>query len=91
MECDGIVTRTSTTDFADFFRVAAYSVEGWDGSVTLDQFAFSQTIDTFAAQITCTNADVSISGTIAFNVQNIIPGAGVLPLRQSGKHLWVRQ
>ena len=49
---------------------------GWDGSVQLDQFAVSQTIDTFAAQITCTNADVSISGTIALNVQNTTPGGG---------------
>jgi len=49
---------------------------GWDGSVTLDQYAYSQSIDTLAAQITCTNDDVSITGTIAYNVQNTTPGEG---------------
>jgi len=49
---------------------------GWSGGMQLDQFVWSTTLDTFAAQIACTNADVSINGTIALNVTNTTPNQG---------------
>jgi len=55
----------------------------YDASMQLDQFGFTSTdpqpLDTFAAQISCSDADVSITGTIAFNAQNTTPTT-VLPL-----------
>ncbi len=50
---------------------------GYSAALELDQFAFSQdSIETFAAQFFCVNANVAISGTIAYKMSNSTPHMG---------------
>ncbi len=49
---------------------------GYTARMELDQFAFNQGIDTFAAQYSCSNADITITGTVAYNMPNSTPKAG---------------
>jgi hypothetical protein len=53
---------------------------GWQ----VDQFVWSTTLDTFAAQVSCTDADVSIAGTIAYNVTNTTPNQGYYEYDNAG-------
>ena len=63
----------------EFQTSSANIPPGYVGGFFQDQFDFTQstkTLNRYAAQITCTNSDVSITGTIALNAQNTTPGEG---------------
>ncbi len=63
----------------EFQTSAANIPPGYVGGFLQDQFDFAQstkTLNKYAAQVTCTNSDVSITGTIAFNAQNTTPREG---------------
>ena len=53
---------------------------GYQGQVEVDQFVFTavspQPITSVGIQVFCTDADVSISGTIAYNIENTTPNEG---------------
>jgi ribosomal protein L24E len=49
---------------------------GYTAQMELDQFMFSQGIDTFAAQFWCTNSAVTITGTIAYNMAELTAKKG---------------
>ncbi len=56
------------------------STGGYDGSLELDQFGWTSTnpqpLDTFAGQVFCSDDNVTIYGTIAFNVVNTTANDG---------------
>ncbi len=70
---DGALTVTAGGETCGEFQGTS---GGYSAQMELDQFVFNQGISTFAAQFSCSNADITIGGTIAYNMANSTPKAG---------------